>query len=217
VADTRAVLASIGAERCVVSGWSGGGPHALACAARLEEASAALLIASVAPYEAEGVDWMAGMGEGNVNEFGAALRGEGRLRPYLEQAREHLAEVTAAGVVASLESVLPEVDRVVLTDEFGADMSLSFREALRLGVDGWIDDDLAFVRPWGFDLGEVSIPTMIWQGSVDLMVPFAHGRWLSSRLPHATAHLEQGEGHLSIALGAIGHMLDELLEADRSG
>ena len=213
VADTRAVLAAIGAERCVVSGWSGGGPHALACAARLERAAAVLLIGSVAPYEADGLDWLAGMGEENVTEFGAAIRGEGSLRPYLEQVREHLVEVTAAGIVASFGSVLPDVDRAVLTDEFGEDMSSSFREALRVGVDGWLDDDLAFVKPWGFDLQEVSIPTMIWQGSADLMVPFVHGRWLSSRLAHATVHLEQGEGHLSIALGAIGPMLDELLEA----
>ncbi|MGA2803872.1 MAG: alpha/beta hydrolase [Acidimicrobiales bacterium] len=216
VADTRAVLAAIGAERCVVSGWSGGGPHALACAARLEQAAAVLLIGSVAPYEADGLDWLAGMGEENVTEFGAAIQGEGSLRPYLEQVREHLVEVTAGGIVASLGSVLPGVDRAVLTDEFGEDMSFSFHEALRVGVEGWLDDDLAFVKPWGFDLREASIPTMIWQGSADLMVPFAHGRWLSSRLPHPTVHLEQGEGHLSIALGAIGPMLDELLEADRS-
>jgi pimeloyl-ACP methyl ester carboxylesterase len=206
----------MGAERCVVFGWSGGGPHALACAARLEQAAAVLSIAGVAPYEADGLDWLAGMGEENLTEFKAAVEGEASLRPYVELGREHLAEVTAAGIVESLASVLPDVDRAVLTDEFGEDMSSSFHEALRAGVDGWLDDDLAFVRPWGFDLREVSIPTMIWQGSADLMVPFAHGRWLSSRLSHATVHLEQGEGHLSIALGAIGPMLDELLEAARS-
>ena len=217
VADTRAVLGAIGAGSCLVSGWSGGGPHALACAARIEQATAVLLIASVAPYGADGLDWMAGMGEENVTEFEAAVQGEERLRSHLEREREHLAEVTPSGIVASLGSVLPEVDRAVLTDEFGEDMSSSFHEALRIGVDGWLDDDLSFVRPWGFDLREVSIPTMIWQGSADLMVPFAHGRWLSSQLPHATVHLEQGEGHLSIALGAIGPMLDELLEAHRSG
>ncbi len=216
VADTKAVLATIGAERCVVAGWSGGGPHALACAARLSEAAAVLLIASVAPYEADGLDWMAGMGEENVLEFGAAVQGEGRLRPYLEEMREHLQEVTAAGIVTSLGSILPDVDRAVLTDEFGEDMASSFHEALRIGVDGWLDDDLAFAKPWGFDLNELSIPTMIWQGSADLMVPFAHGQWLSSQLPHASVHLEAGEGHLSIGLGALGRMLDELVEAHRS-
>ena len=216
VADTKAVLAAIGAERCVVGGWSGGGPHALACAARLDEALAVLLIASVAPYEADGLDWIAGMGEDNVTEFEAAVQGEGRLRPYLEQAREQLRDVAAAGIVASLGSVLPEVDRAVLTDEFGEDMASSFHEALRIGVDGWLDDDLGFVKPWGFDLSEVSIPTMIWQGSADLMVPFAHGQWLFSQLPHAVVHLEPGEGHLSIGLGAVDRMLDELVEAHRS-
>ena len=213
VADTKAVLAAIGAERCVVGGWSGGGPHALACAARLDEASSVLLIASVAPCDADGLDWMAGMGEENLTEFGAGIQGEGRLRPYLRQMREHLNEVTAAGIVTSLGSVLPEVDRAVLTDEFGEDMASAFHEAMRIGVDGWLDDDLAFVKPWGFALGEVSIPTMIWQGSADLMVPFAHGQWLSSQLPHASVHLEPGEGHLSIGLGAIDRMLDELVEA----
>ncbi len=216
VADTKAVLTAIGAERCVVGGWSGGGPHALACAARLHEAAAVLLIASVAPCDADGLDWMAGMGEENVTEFGAAVQGEGRLRPYLEQMREHLKQVTAAGIVTSLGSVLPEVDRAVLTDEFGEDMASAFHEAMRIGVDGWLDDDLAFVKPWGFALSEVSIPTMIWQGSADLMVPFAHGQWFSSLLPHASVHLEPGEGHLSIGLGAIDRMLDELVEAHRS-
>ena len=215
VADTKAVLAMISAERCVVGGWSGGGPHTLACAARLDEAAAVLLIASVAPYEADGLDWMAGMGEENVTEFGLAVRGEGSLRPYLEKMREHLKDVTAAGIVASLGSVLPDVDRAVLTDEFGEDMASSFHEALRIGVDGWLDDDLAFAKPWGFDLSEISIPTMIWQGSADLMVPFAHGQWLSSQLPHASVHLEAGEGHLSIGLGALDRMLDELVEAHR--
>ena len=202
MADTKAVLATIGAEGCVVGGWSGGGPHALACAARLDEAAAVLLIASVAPYEADGLDWMAGMGEENVTEFGSAVQGEERLRPYLEQMREHLTEVTAADIVTSLGSVLPEVDRAVL--------------ALRIGVDGWLDDDLAFVKPWGFDLSEVSIPTMIWQGRADLMVPFAHGQWLCSQLPHASVNLERGEGHLSVGLGALDRMLDELVEALRS-
>ena len=216
MADTKAVLATIGAEGCVVGGWSGGGPHALACAARLDEAAAVLLIASVAPYEADGLDWMAGMGEENVTEFGSAVQGEERLRPYLEQMREHLTEVTAADIVTSLGSVLPEVDRAVLTGEFGEDMAWSFHEALRIGVDGWLDDDLAFVKPWGFDLSEVSIPTMIWQGRADLMVPFAHGQWLCSQLPHASVNLERGEGHLLVGLGALDRMLDELVEALRS-
>jgi pimeloyl-ACP methyl ester carboxylesterase len=216
VADTKAVLASIGAERCVVGGWSGGGPHALACAASLDEATAVLLIAGVAPYDAEGLDWLAGMGEDNLTEFEAAVQGEEQLRLFLEAAREHLKDISADGIAAALASLLPDVDKAVLTDEYGEDMASSIHEALRIGVDGWLDDDLAFVNPWGIDLSEVSIPTMIWQGSVDLMVPFAHGQWLASQMPHASVHLETGEGHLSISLGAIDRMLDELVEAHHS-
>ncbi len=212
-ADTSAVLTAIGAERCLIAGWSGGGPHALACGARLGPAAAVLVIAGVAPYGAEGLDWMSGMGEENVAEFSAAIQGEDVLRSYLGPQGEHLRDITAADIVSSLQTLLPDVDRAEVTGEFGEDMAASFREAVRAGVDGWLDDDLAFASPWGFGLDEISIPTMIWQGTADLMVPFSHGQWLASRLPAARAHLEEGEGHLSVGLGALDRMLDELTEA----
>jgi pimeloyl-ACP methyl ester carboxylesterase len=211
VADMGAVLDEIGASRCVVAGWSGGGPHALACAARLPAAAGVLVIAGVAPYEADGLDWMAGMGEDNVTEFSATLKGEAELRPHLVAERESLKDATAQDLIAGLETLLPEVDRAVLTGEFGEDMAASFTEAVGAGVEGWLEDDLAFARPWGFDLAEISVPTMIWQGSVDLMVPFAHGQWLASHVPGAIVHLEDGEGHLSVGIGAIDRMLDELV------
>jgi pimeloyl-ACP methyl ester carboxylesterase len=212
-ADTAAVLEAVGAERCLVAGWSGGGPHALACAARVDAVDAVLAIAAVAPYGAEGLDWMAGMGDDNVAEFGAALEGEEPLRRFLQAEGEQLKGIDPADIVSSLDSLLPDVDRAVLTDEFAEDMAAGFHEGLRRGVDGWLDDDLAFVQPWGFDLDEISVPTMVWQGSADLMVPFAHGRWLASRLPRASVHLEPGEGHLSIGLGACEEMLTELTAA----
>jgi pimeloyl-ACP methyl ester carboxylesterase len=215
VADTRAVLAAIGADRCLVAGWSGGGPHALACGARLEAAAGVLVIAGIAPYEADGLDWMAGMGEQNVVEFSAALKGQDALLPYLQVVREHLKKAGAAAIIASLDTILPGVDRAVLTGEFGEDMAGAFAEALRTGVEGWLEDDLAFTRPWGFELAEITAPVLLWQGSADLMVPFTHGQWLASRVPGVAAHLEDGEGHLSIAIGALDRMLDELLSKAR--
>ena len=213
VADTAAVLAAIGAGRCLIAGWSGGGPHALACGARLAATAAVLVIAGIAPYGAAGLDYMAGMGYDNIVEISTALKGEHQLRPYLLDQREQLKDATDADLVASLDTVLPDVDRAVLTGEFGEDDAANFREALRTGVEGWLEDDLAFTRPWGFGLEEISVPVMIWQGSADLMVPFSHGQWLASQLPGASAHLEEGEGHLSVALGALDRMLDELVSA----
>ena len=212
-ADTAAVLEAIGADRCLTAGWSGGGPHALACGARLGAAVAVLVISGVAPYGVDGLDWTAGMGEENVVEFSAALHGEDQLRPYLLAERDQLKDATAADIVGSLETLLPDVDRAVLTGEFGEDLAANFHEAIRTGVEGWFEDDMAFTRPWGFGLEEISVPTMIWQGSADLMVPFAHGQWLASQLPGASAHLEEGEGHLSVGLGALDVMLDELVTA----
>jgi len=209
-ADTSAVLDELGAQRCLVAGWSGGGPHALACAALLpDRVTGALCVAGPAPYAADGLDWMAGMGEDNSQEFGAAAEGEPVLRAFLEAVRPELEHVTADDVSQWLTSLLPPVDTGVLTGEFAEFLAASFRDAVARGIDGWLDDDLAFLQPWGFSLEDVTAPTMLWHGSEDLMVPFAHGRWLAARIPNVTSHLEQREGHLSIILGALDRM-DEL-------
>jgi pimeloyl-ACP methyl ester carboxylesterase len=216
-ADVEAVLGYLDTRRCLVAGWSGGGPHALATGARLRDRVAGVLvIAGIAPYGAAGLDFLAGMGEGNIEEFGLSLRGEDALRPYLDRERTALAGTDAAGLVAGMASVLPPVDRAALTDgagadEAGADLAANFAEALRVGVDGWLDDDLAFVAPWGFELDEVAVPTFVWQGTEDLMVPYAHGEWLAAHVPGVSAHLEAGQGHLSIAAGSLDRMLDELV------
>lgn len=210
VDDVAALLDHVGAARCLVAGWSGGGPHALATAAGLpERVAGALVLAGVAPYAAEGLDFLAGMGEGNVEEFGLAVRGEDALRPLLEREAVGLRQGDVPTMLEGLSSLLPEVDRAVLSDEFGEETAANFAEGLRNGVDGWLDDDLAFVRPWGFALDDVTVPTFLWQGSEDLMVPFAHGQWLARHVPGVTAHLEQGQGHLSIGIGALDRIFAE--------
>lgn len=210
VSDTVEVLETLGVDSCVVGGGSSGGPHSLACAARLEAAEAALVVSSHAPFEAEGLDFVAGMGGDNISEYGAALEGEETLREYLETEREQLLEVTVEGFIDALSSLLPDVDRAVLSDRFGEDVIAGLREALRTGVDGWLDDDLAFVNPWGFELDEISKPTMIWHGSEDLFNPFSHGQWLAAQVPGTSPHLLEGQGHLSL-WEIFPSMLDELL------
>ena len=212
VPDVAAVLAHLDAPRCLVAGWSGGGPHALATGARLPEQVAGILcIAGVAPYDAEGLNFVEGMGQQNIEEFGLALQGEAAIRPGHEVEAAGMRDTDVAGLIEGMASLLPDVDRAVLTAEFGEDMLTNFAEALRTGVDGWTDDDLAFVAPWGFSVAEIAVPTFVWQGSEDLMVPFAHGQWLASHIPQATARLQQGEGHLSISVGALDRMFEDLL------
>jgi pimeloyl-ACP methyl ester carboxylesterase len=211
VPDMVALLDALGADRCVTAGWSGGGPHALATGALLPDRVAGVLtIAGVAPYDAQGLDFLGGMGEQNIDEFGAALEGDATLRPALEAEAPELANTDAAGIIAGMETLLPQVDRDHLTDEFGEDLAANIGGGVRTSVDGWVDDDLAFTRPWGFDLGAISVPVAIWQGSEDLMVPFAHGQWLAAHVPGAQEHLVQGEGHLSIGVGALDEMFADL-------
>lgn len=97
----------------------------------------------------------------------------------------------------------------------GEDFVQSFRESLKNSVDGWVDDDLAFTRPWGFEFSEIKVPVILYQGDQDMMTPFAHGKWLVDHLPQdqVRPHLLQGEGHISIAHGYLDVMLDEVLAA----
>lgn len=216
--DVRAVLDGLGAERFLTLGWSGGGPHALACAAILpERCSAAAVLAGVAPYPAPALDWFAGMGPENVEEFEAAMAGEEALTTYLEAARGQLVDITGEQVAEAMGGLISPVDKAAMTGEFADYVAASFRRAMLRGVAGWRDDDLAFVSPWGFDLADIAVPVAVWQGGEDRMVPFAHGIWLADHVAGAHAHLYDDQGHLSL-FAQIGSILDDLLAlADATG
>jgi pimeloyl-ACP methyl ester carboxylesterase len=215
VEDSAAVLSSIGAERCYVIGWSGGGPHALACAARLPGVIAAATIGGVAPYPAEGLDWVAGMGAENVEEFDAALAGPEELIAFMERDSPQWRVVTADEVAAAFGDLIDEVDRGALTGAFSAWSADVFHEALRVGYWGWFDDDMAFVKSWGFSLDEIRVPAFVWQGAHDRMVPYAHGEWLVDHIPGARPRLFAEHGHLSLAVDSVPRIVDELLAGGR--
>jgi pimeloyl-ACP methyl ester carboxylesterase len=105
------------------------------------------------------------------------------------------------------------VDRGSLTGEFAEAVAAETREGLRNGYWGWFDDDMAFNRDWGFDIGSLRVPVHIWQGAHDKMVPFAHGQWLAAHTPSACAHLHEEHGHLSLGVDTMGPMLDEMIGA----
>lgn len=198
-ADIEHVADELGIERFATWGHSGGGPHALACAALLPgRVSAVASVAGVAPFGAQGLDWLAGMGEANVEEFGAALAGEATLRPALEAEAAGMRGVTGEQLVEAMRTIISEVDVAVLRGPLGDHLAASFGRALDRGVDGWVDDDLAFTRPWGFALDAIEAPALVVQGRQDLMVPGSHGDWLAARVPGAEAWLSDDEGHLTL-------------------
>jgi pimeloyl-ACP methyl ester carboxylesterase len=210
-ADLEAVLDHVGAPRCVTLGWSGGGPHALASAALVpDRVFAATTIASVGPYGDPSLDFLAGMGEGNIEEFGAAIAGEKEISAALDEAAEQLQGAGPDVVVDSMSTLLPAVDRAALAGEVGEELAAQIAEGVRHGASGWIDDDLAFVKPWGFSVEEISVPVFLWQGDEDLMVPFAHGGWLAERIPGSVAHLIPGEGHISVFFNHLDAVIGEL-------
>jgi pimeloyl-ACP methyl ester carboxylesterase len=211
--DVSSLANALGISRLFVVGWSGGGPHALACAALLPDLVAAVAtVGGVAPFDAAGLDWPDGMAPENHEEFGAAVRGPAELQAFLERSAIGLHEVTAEGVADELGGLVPPVDRAALTGDFASHAAALFRDSVRTGIWGWYDDDLAFVRDWGFDLASIGRPVTIWQGSEDAMVPFAHGRWLADHVPAATPRLIEGEGHLSLGVSSFGRIVDELVD-----
>ena len=211
-ADTATILDALGADSFVTIGWSGGGPHALACAARLpERCRAAVTLAGVAPFDADGLDWMAGMGEENVTEFTLAAQGERALMPFLDGLAPDLGQIGADDVANLLGGLVSEVDRSSLTGDFAAFVAEGFRRSVSTGIAGWLDDDLAFTRPWGFDLSAITVPVGVWQGAQDRMVPFTHGQWLADHIPGASARLLPSDGHLSLVVGSLDRIVDDLV------
>ncbi len=199
VADTHAVLDHLGLGDYLTLGWSGGGPHALACAAAgVPRCRGAATIASVGPYAVDDLDFLAGMGQDNITEFGLAAEGEEALRPFLTEQAAGMREITAADVAGSLETLVDDVDRSFIGEHLADWLASSFRHAVEGSPDGWLDDDLAFAKPWGFELRDIGVPVAIWQGHHDLMVPPAHGEWLAARVPGARAHVHPEHGHLSL-------------------
>ena len=218
--DVATVADALGAARFYVAGHSGGGAHALACAALLpDRVIAAATIAGAAPRDADGLDWLAGQGEENVEEFQAALEGGDRLRALLEQWRDEMlgdAQAPAGGEddpTAALGSLVSDADRAAITPETSAFATRRRRHALAPGIWGWFDDDITETRPWGFELADIRVPTTVWHGGQDRFVPFAQGQWLAANVPGATARLIREEGHFSIIDMRFDRVVDDLLAA----
>lgn len=198
--DVAALADTLGIERFAVIGGSGGGPHALAVAARLPERVTKVTCAvGIAPYDAPDLDFLEGMDPLNVQELDWALHGEEVLVPELEREATEMLERVAADPAKIIgdEWGLSEADRAELArTERHEIIRQSTSEAVRNGVWGWVDDDLCFVRPWGFDIAEIRVPTRVTYGTTDVLVPRGHGEWLARNVPGAEVVIEEGHGHI---------------------
>jgi pimeloyl-ACP methyl ester carboxylesterase len=199
VEESVVVLDHLGIGEFLTLGWSGGGPRALACAARLpDRCRAAASLAGVAPFHGEGLDWFSGMAEENHEEYHAAERGREAYEGYLTENFLPILQASPDELAEAMGGLVPPVDRAMLSGDFADWLSRTFTNAGAQGVTGVRDDGIAAVSPWGFDLADIRVPVAIWQGREDAMVPFAHGEWLASVVPGAEAHLVDDEGHLSL-------------------
>jgi pimeloyl-ACP methyl ester carboxylesterase len=198
VADSADLLATLGVDRFVTLGWSGGGPRALGCAALIPGCLAAVSLAGIAPHDGAGLDWKAGMAEENVEEYTAAETGREAYQAYLEEQFLPVMLADADDLADGMGGLLPPADRAALDRPFAEWLTETFHRAGAQRVAGVLDDGQAAVRPWGFDLGTITVPVAVYQGRQDAMVPYAHGEWLATHLPTAQAHLSEDDGHLTL-------------------
>jgi pimeloyl-ACP methyl ester carboxylesterase len=199
VEDVAAIADALKVDAFAVMGSSGGGPDALAVGACLpERATRIACLVGPAPFDASDLDWFAGQDPVNVNEAHWALTGEEALRRELEpQVQEALERVDDDPLALFRGAKLAASDWAVLNEPRTLEaLRAAAREMYSQGATGWVDDDLALVKPWGFDVGEIRVPVELRYGALDVLVPPAHGEWLAAHIPHATVTVDEQAGHM---------------------
>ncbi|MEU7877530.1 alpha/beta fold hydrolase [Microbispora bryophytorum] len=214
--DVAAIADHLGLDRFAAVGRSGGGPHALACAALIpQRVTRAAALVGLAPRDAEGLDWFDGMAESNIAEYRTAMQGQARLAARLGPTAAEIRE-DPVRLVDALYDELPESDRRVIADPGIRTMLVqSYAEAVRNSAYGWIDDALAFCSPWGFDPADIRVPTLLWHGEDDVFSPVSHSRWLGRRIPTATVRIQRGAAHFH-ALHVLPDVLGWLAREGRA-
>lgn len=211
--DVRAIARALRIDRLAVWGISGGGPHAIACAALLGDlVPAVAVLASPAPWDAEGLDYFQGMGRENVEDTQLTVRDREAALAKHEQDRTESLAATPETIYKTMETLLSPVDREALTPALSEYLHQMTQLGLAPGVEGWFDDDVAFVEPWGFEFTAIQTPVMLLHGRQDRFVPYAHGEWLAGHIPGVEARLSETDGHLTLIENHLKSVNEWLLE-----
>ena len=211
VADSQAILDALGVDRFVTAGWSGGGPRALGCAALLpDRCLAAASIAGVGPHDGDGLDWKAGMADENVVEYTTAEKGREAYAAWCEVEFLPMVLANVDDMAEGMGGLLPPADKEAMDRGFTEWLTETFHRAGAQRTAGVVDDGQAAVRSWGFDLGSITVPTLVYQGRQDAMVPYAHGEWLAAHVPGTEAHLTDDDGHLTWVITGLPGILADL-------
>ncbi|MFF3322364.1 alpha/beta fold hydrolase [Streptomyces sp. NPDC002889] len=221
--DVLAIADALELKQYSVVGRSGGGPHALACAAiNPDRVASAAAVVSVAPPDAEGLEWMAGMAESNVMTYSLMARHS----PDLAQVGALLARNADAirrnpsSLLNSLNEEMPDVDRLVVEDAGIRDLlQINYLSAVGRYTGspsegdhppqptGWVDDLVSFREPWGFRPEDTEgVPVLLWHGEQDVFAPVSHFQWLAEHIPGASAVLQPSAAHFA-ALPALPRIL----------
>jgi len=206
--DQSELLEFLGIKKFVSIGWSGGGPHAINMA-RHPNCVGAITLAGVGEWGNHDLDFLAGMGPENHEEFGAALSGAQEIEKWMQNNVEIFKNVKGSDLIESFGGLIGDADKRALTPDVAEEDASSYRRALSMGYYGWMDDDLAFVQAFGFKLSEINKPVLVWQGDDDFMVPRAHSEWLANHIPTAKLNFVEGHGHISLGESYRSEILDQ--------
>ena len=195
--DQQEILNHFGIKSFVSVGWSGGGPHSLNMTRDLR-CVAAFTLAGVGEWGHADLDFLADMGPENHEEFGEALKGESAIEEWMKVNAIAYNDIKGSDLIEAFGGLIGDADKRALTPAVAEKMAVGMRHSGSVSFNGWLDDDLAFVRDFGFDITKIDKPVILYQGDDDFMVPHAHGYWLQNKIPTAKLNFVPGHGHISL-------------------
>jgi pimeloyl-ACP methyl ester carboxylesterase len=214
--DVELLANHLGLGAFTVLGRSGGGPHALACAAKLSDrVLRAAVLVSFAPADAVGLDWHRNMASANTEVYREASFDPEQLAETL-RVRANRVKHNPAHLLELLRIDVTAADARIIDDFYLRQLLLqTYQNAVADGPFGWIDDVMAIRQHWGFHPRDITVPVRLWHGADDQFAPPSHTVWLGEQIPNAIVEVQEGAAHFG-ALPVVPRLLEWLTAAQRT-